>query len=103
MRESENPNEPEITLNATASRFEVETSAAQPSALLAFRQSGGSIDLLHTEVSPEERRKGLGAALVKAALDYARQNRLHVVPSCPFVRAYIDRHPEYRDLVVPKT
>ena len=99
MRESEKRNEPEITLNAAASRFEVESSAAKPSALLAFRQTGGNIDLLHTEVSPEERRKGLGAALVKAALDYARQNRLHVVPSCPFVRAYIDRHPEYADLV----
>ena len=102
MRASQKPDQPEITLNAAERRFEVGTGTAEPSAILTFRQSAGTINLLHTEVSEKERRRGLGGTLVAAALDYARQNRLLVIPSCPFVRAYIDRHPEYLDLVQPQ-
>ena len=99
MRESGKRGEPEITLNANESRFEVETGGSEPSAILTFKQGSGKINLIHTEVSAEQRRQGLGGTLVKAALDYARQNRLQVIPSCPFVRSFIDHHPEYLDLV----
>jgi predicted GNAT family acetyltransferase len=45
-------------------------------------------------------RRGLGSALVAGALDDARARGLRVVPICPFVDAYIRRHPDYADLVV---
>ncbi|HZQ02403.1 MAG TPA: GNAT family N-acetyltransferase [Gaiellaceae bacterium] len=45
-------------------------------------------------------RRGLGAALVRAALDDARDRGFRVVPICPFVEAYVRRHPEDADLVV---
>ena len=53
-------------------------------------------------VSPASRavsRRGVGSRLIRAALDSARDQGLRVVPQCPFVRAFIERHPEYRDLV----
>lgn len=54
----------------------------------------------HTIVPEEMEGKGIGSALVKHALEYARHEHLYVKPTCPFIRAYIDRHPEYKDLVV---
>lgn len=55
---------------------------------------------LHTEVDTEVRLRGLGSALVGGALDDARARGLRVVPICPFVDAYVRRHPEYADLIV---
>jgi predicted GNAT family acetyltransferase len=45
-------------------------------------------------VPPASRGRGLGEALVKAALEAARQEGVRVVPVCPFVRAYLQRHPQ---------
>jgi len=54
----------------------------------------------HTEVDPRFEGQGVGATLVSWALDDARMHGYHVVPSCPFVRAWVDRHPaEYADLI----
>jgi predicted GNAT family acetyltransferase len=60
----------------------------------------GVVVLVHTEVNPSEEGSGLGSLLVRAALDDIRERGLHVVPVCPFVAAYIRRHPEYADLVI---
>jgi len=57
------------------------------------------ITLLHTEVSPSVEGQGLGGRLVAGALDDIRARGLRVVPVCPFVRAYLRRHPEAADLV----
>jgi predicted GNAT family acetyltransferase len=47
----------------------------------------------------EPRGGGIASHLTTHALDYARERGLKIVPSCPFVAAYIARHPEYRDLL----
>jgi predicted GNAT family acetyltransferase len=65
-----------------------------------YRRTPGSIELRHTEIGDEFEGQGLGSVLARAALDAARDEGLGVVPTCPFVRGFIDRHPEYRDLVV---
>lgn len=68
---------------------------------LVYRDRGnGVVAFLHTEVDPAQHRRGLGSALVKAALDDARARGLRVVPVCPFVDAYVRRYPDYADLVV---
>jgi predicted GNAT family acetyltransferase len=54
---------------------------------------------MHTRVPGELEGQGYGGALAKAALDYARANGLKVIPTCPFVSAYLRRHKEYADLV----
>ena len=64
---------------------------------IRYRREPGVLELVHTEVEP--RRKGLGSELVKGALDDMRARGLRVVPICPFVTAYIRRHPEYADLL----
>lgn len=60
----------------------------------------GRIALVHTEVIPEHRGKGVGDALARFALDDARRRGLRVIATCPFVTAYVQRHPETHDIVV---
>ena len=66
---------------------------------LVYHRAGGTIVFTHTGVPPELEGRGLGSLLVRAGLDYARAQGLKVVPLCPFVGAYLRRHPEYQDLV----
>jgi predicted GNAT family acetyltransferase len=68
-------------------------------AKLNYRRSGESIRLVHTEVPEELGGHGVGSMLARAALDYARAEGLRVIPDCPFVAGYLERHPEYRDLI----
>lgn len=69
---------------------------------LLYRLRPDAVALIHTEVSPSLEGQGLGARLVAGALDDIRARGLQVVPICPFVRAYIRRHPDYADLVVER-
>ncbi|GGO08732.1 N-acetyltransferase [Microbispora rosea subsp. aerata] len=64
-----------------------------------YRLRDGSIVFSHTEIRDEFEGRGLGSTLVGAALDGAREAGLRVVPLCSFVAWYIQKHPEYRDLV----
>ena len=59
----------------------------------------GLVVLVHTEVAESIEGMGLGSVLVRGALDDLRARGLGVVPVCPFVSAYIRRHPEYADVV----
>jgi uncharacterized protein len=60
-----------------------------------------TLTLLHTEVDPDLEGQGIGTALVRGTLDYIRANDLYMIPSCPFVKRFVERHPEYQDLVSP--
>ena len=53
----------------------------------------------HTEISEEYEGKGVGAVLVRFALDDVRAKGATIVPLCPFVAAWLERHPEYDDIV----
>ena len=64
-----------------------------------YRAQPGRITLIHTEVEPELEHRGVASRLVAATLDDIRTRGLSVVPVCPFVRAFIRRHPEYAGLV----
>ena len=68
-------------------------------AVLDYEQRGGVLCLTHTGVPPPIGGRGIGARLVRTALDYARSKGLKVVPACSYVAAYIEGHPEYADLV----
>ena len=59
----------------------------------------GAAVLVHTEIAPSVEGEGLGSTLVAGALDDIRARGLEVVPLCPFASAFIERHPEYADLV----
>jgi uncharacterized protein len=66
---------------------------------IRYRREPGAVVLVHTDVDPVLEGQGLGSVLVKGALDDLRERGLPVVPVCPFVRAYLRRHPEYADVV----
>ncbi len=88
----------EVINNKKNFRFE----APQPDgevATLEYRWLKGSIVLMHTLVPVSARGKGVGAALVKYVLDYIRTSGLKMVVYCPFVTKYLERHPEYNDLI----
>ncbi|MBB5787005.1 GNAT family N-acetyltransferase [Jiangella mangrovi] len=66
---------------------------------LTYSRRDDEIVALHTVVEEAAEGKGVGGALARALLDDAREGGLKVVPQCPFVAAYLERHPEYTDLV----
>jgi hypothetical protein len=65
----------------------------------AYQRRGNQVVFTHTEVDDSEEHSGLGSRLVRGALDDVRRAGGTVVPLCPFVQGWIERHPEYRDLV----
>jgi len=69
-------------------------------AWLEYRLHDGQIVLMHTEVPELLGGRGIGSALVEYALNYARARHLPVKVYCPFVAAYVRRHPEQQDIVV---
>jgi predicted GNAT family acetyltransferase len=86
-----------VTHNPAAGRFEIRTEAG--TAQLSYAHVGEHLDLVHTEVPEALEGQGYGSALARAALGYARRERIRVIPSCPFVADYIGRHPEDAELV----
>lgn len=66
---------------------------------IIYEQSGGAIRLLHAEVPPLMRNKGVGGEVVRVILDELRESSTdRVQPVCGFVRMWMRRHPEYDDL-----
>ncbi|MBA3562645.1 MAG: N-acetyltransferase [Gammaproteobacteria bacterium] len=63
------------------------------------RVADDTLDYKHTFVPPENRGRGIAGRLVRHALDYARDNDLKVIPTCPFVAAVIGDYPEYEALI----
>lgn len=66
---------------------------------LDYRRHGARITLVHTEVDDAYAGRGVGGALAKSSLDAAREAGATVVPTCPFVQGWLQRHPDYQDLV----
>ncbi|MCZ2812450.1 MULTISPECIES: GNAT family N-acetyltransferase [unclassified Modestobacter] len=64
-----------------------------------YQRRGDQVVFTHTEVDSDAGHSGLGSTLVRAALDDVRSKGGTVVPMCSFVQGWIERHPEYRDLV----
>jgi uncharacterized protein len=79
-------------------RFEV-TVDGELAGFLVYRMRKGLLALVHTEVDERFEGRGLGGRLARFALDQAREQGVAVLPFCPFVNAWIERHPEYVDLV----
>jgi len=88
---------PTVLNNAASSRFEL--TAEGHTAVLEYVLAGNRLRLMHTEVPPELRGRKYAEVLARAGLDYARSSGLRVVPFCPFVRAFLQRHPEYESVL----
>ncbi len=87
----------EIRHNREMHRFEI--TLDRQIAVLDYHQAGDRISITHTGVPIQFRGRGIAAALTKAALDYAAEQKLKVIPLCSYAAAYIDRHLEYQQLI----
>ncbi|RVX44734.1 hypothetical protein EDD27_7480 [Nonomuraea polychroma] len=88
----------EIVDNSTESRFEVLVDG-EVAGFADYRLLPSKIVFTHTEVLPEFEGQGLASKLVGHALQASADTGLRVVPLCPYVRKYIERHAEFQDLV----
>jgi len=84
--------------NVGLSRFELQV--GEHVAFSKYRRDGNVVTFIHTEVPDALSGKGIGSALAKGALDLVRAHGEKAIPKCPFIRSFIEKHPEYQDLVV---
>ena len=87
-----------VTDDPARSRFEARLGGAL-AGFAEYNRDSHSIDFVHTEVDRAFEGKGVGSGLISGALDAVRaEGGLTVFATCPFVKRYLERHPEYRDL-----
>ena len=92
---------PEITNNEAEHRYEARIDGAL-AGFAEYQLTDELIVFTHTEVDPAFEGRGVGGALARGALDeVAQDDSLRVVPRCPFIKAWIARHPDYAALVRP--
>jgi predicted GNAT family acetyltransferase len=88
----------DIRHEPAARRFAADIAGA--TAYITYRELAGRVlDFDHTFTPPSARGGGIASQLTAHALRYARDGGYKVIPSCPYVATYIERHPEYRDLL----
>jgi len=83
--------------NPALSRFELDADGV--TAVANYTLDGGVMTLTHTEVPPQARHGGVASRLIEGALAAVRARGLKIVPRCSFVKAYVDQHPDVRDLL----
>ncbi|OYQ33911.1 N-acetyltransferase [Flavobacterium cyanobacteriorum] len=93
----ENSDKRDFKVNERDNQFELHTAGQY--AFLEYIRKDDKIYLTHTEAPAELRGIGVAADLVKRSLEYSRNNKLTVVPSCSYVARYIEKHPEWNDVL----
>ncbi|MGS2762991.1 GNAT family N-acetyltransferase [Sinomicrobium sp. M5D2P9] len=86
--------------NEERRRFEIEIGGRY--AFTNYGEFGNQIALVHTETDPELSGQGAASALIEKTLRYLEDKQLQLLPFCPFVFAYIQRHPEWKRIVSKK-
>jgi len=89
-----NDESPQLSIVHDLARQRFEAAVGGGIAHTDYQRVGDTLHMMHTEVPPASEGRGVAAALVEAALDYADANGLKVAPLCSYVRAYMRRHPE---------
>jgi uncharacterized protein len=90
---------PRVVDNAEERRYGLWVGDAR-AGIIEYEQAPGIVVLMHTEVDSAFEGRGLATKLIAGAIEDVRARGLKLVPVCPFVRAYLRRHPEDRELVV---
>lgn len=89
-----------VVRNEAKQRFEILLDDGAV-AFADYRPMTGKVMFPHTVVPPQHEGQGLGSALVREALGWAREQGLQVIPACSFFASYMKRHPETHDLLDP--
>ncbi|HEV7172720.1 GNAT family N-acetyltransferase [Pedococcus sp.] len=87
-----------VTDHPERHRFEA-TVQGELAGFAVYRLKGDTVAFVHTEVDPAFEGRGVGGALARAALDDVRRRGGRVVAQCPFIARWIQRHPDYQDLL----
>ena len=90
---------PDVIDNTAEHRFEIRLGG--DTAYAEYSRAAGILILPHTVVPEAFEWKGVGSRLARYAMQYARDRSLKIVPLCPFMAAYMQKHPETHDLVHP--
>ena len=93
------PSRPVVSDATERERYEAHVDG-ELAGVLEYIVKRGRIALIHTEVLPAHEGQGVASALVRFALDAARQGGQRVIATCPYVQDYLTRHPEDDDIVV---
>jgi predicted GNAT family acetyltransferase len=93
---TDNAQDNDVKDNTASHRFELALDGATASS--EYRLSDNVLTLMHTEVPKALEGRGIGSRLARGILDRARARGLKVRALCPFIKAYIGKHPEYADL-----
>ncbi len=91
--------EPRVAHDPAELRYELWLGDRLAGHIRYTRDDDGALTLVHTEIDPDLEGDGLGTTLVRGTLDDLRARGLRMRPLCPFVAAFVRRHPEYGDLV----
>ena len=83
--------------NPEQHRYEIHV-GSELAGVADYHTQPGLVTIMHTEIDPAFEGRGLGSQFVAAVLDDIRRQEARVLAVCPFVRAYLQRHPEYADL-----
>jgi len=94
-----NYDEQKLTINAPSHRMEMEIEGGV--AFIDFKHIKNKFFFIHTEVPIAMRRKGAGTAIVQKTLQYAKENNLTIIPVCPFVQSYLQKHKEWNSIIAP--
>lgn len=86
----------QVVHNPEHKRFEIQLDGGL--AMVEYLLNKKNIIYTHTEVPVEYEGQGIGKILAEHVMNYAREQGLRVQPLCPFIKAYVIRHPEYHDI-----
>jgi len=100
MTETEKPEASDVLHNQAKQRFELRVD--DEFCVLDYRRSPAKMVIYHTEVPEPFQRRGLAARMTRAALEFARAEKLQVEPRCPYIAAFMQKHREYDDLLAPR-
>ena len=88
-----------VKMNEEENRFEVDLNGKKAMIEFILKKENNHIIFTHTEVPPEHSGKGIAATMAERALEYARENKLKVTSLCSYMDSFIQKNPEYQDLL----
>jgi len=89
----------DVRVENNQAKDQFETTVDGHLGVLTYAERDGKLYLLHTGVDDALEGQGVGSALVRTAAEYARASGLRIVPFCHFAKGWLERHPEYADLI----
>ncbi len=90
--------QPEVRENVAEHRFEIWLGDV-PAGHLTYQGLGPTLSFMHTEIDEQFGGRGLGSILIREALETVRARGGQVLPYCPFVKSYLQKHPDYLNMV----